>query len=58
MIFNGWVFQENGLCDAPELKFRKKKLAEFSSKTAFVAARKMKIRENFWMSFPRFANKG
>ena len=31
---------------------------EFSSKTACVTTRKMKILEKFWMSFPRFANKG
>ena len=31
---------------------------EFSSKTACVTTRKIKISEKFWMSFPWFANKG
>ena len=50
MIFNGWVFQWNGLFDASELKFRKK-LDEFSSKTACVTTQKMNILEKFLDDF-------
>ena len=57
MIFNGWVFQVNGLAHDPKIEISKK-IGWVFQVNGLGHDPEFEISKKSWMSFPGFDNKG